>query len=667
MFSYFQEQLEKENEDGLVEKYKARRWLVRVTRKNLPWDLQQKLFAGFDVMSYQNLQDIVARNNFEVLENDDPHEILFQALENKNTSEVFRLIHEEHVSVTRNNIHALFLACFHGLTEVVAHLLEMKCVDPRPGNPLAAACESGSIDIVRMLLSDPRVDPTADESMPIQLAAQSGHSQIVEILLKDGRSDPNRALGNPLVCACAYGDTKVVQMLLADSRVDPTVRDNLPLSRACEQNAIDVVKLLLAIPAVNPHGGNKPLLSACAGGHLEIVKILINEHNADPVMPENQPFFNACYSGNLELVKFLLTLGSVDPSVPDGTPFQIAAQMNHPEIVKFLLQDPRIDPAVRSNYSLDISACSGFMEITKMLLADHRVRDTADLASTLRLAIEGEQKEVLEFLLSLKEPLFTPTPLMFCVACEIGNLELVEVLLKDPRVDPSAHCALYPIQFAASEGHTEIYKLLIQDPRVRPELEDDYAFTTAVQGNHIGVLELMLQDPRIGHLEEGLIDACHRGYEEVVCLLFSSGRLDKDELLEHPGLRGAFGYACARGYTTIIKAILSNLPDFEVHDIDIISASSQNRIETLRVLQTGHQFDYEKALFTAGREAVYWEILSWYIWPKWQLLKLALLDENSVFGAYGIPVDLFLDFVRIVEFAFPPQDTPEPLPPLITI
>jgi hypothetical protein len=79
---YSQEKLlSEENEDELIEKYKARRWLVRVTRKNLRWEIQQKLFGPYEgkrdlaplmiVLSFQELIGLVLENNWEIMEDID--------------------------------------------------------------------------------------------------------------------------------------------------------------------------------------------------------------------------------------------------------------------------------------------------------------------------------------------------------------------------------------------------------------------------------------------------------------------------------------------------------------------------------------------------------------------------------------------------------------------
>ena len=67
------------------------------------------------------------------------------------------------------------------------------------------------------------------------------------------------------------------------------------------------------------------------------------------------------------------------------------------------------------------------------------------------------------FLFENKQKLFTQ-------ACEYNQVEVVKLLLQDPRVDPS-YQNNYAIILASENGHVEVVKLLLQDPRVDPNDE----------------------------------------------------------------------------------------------------------------------------------------------------------------------------------------------------
>jgi len=59
------------------------------------------------------------------------------------------------------------------------------------------------------------------------------------------------------------------------------------------------------------------------------------------------PFYIACYNGHIEIVKLLLNDERIDIDQVDNelsrTPFSVACQEGYIEIVKLLLNDQRVD------------------------------------------------------------------------------------------------------------------------------------------------------------------------------------------------------------------------------------------------------------------------------------------------------------------------------------
>ena len=49
------------------------------------------------------------------------------------------------------------------------------------------ASKYGYADIVKLLIADPRVDPTDDDNTAIKEASSNGHTRIVELLKADPR------------------------------------------------------------------------------------------------------------------------------------------------------------------------------------------------------------------------------------------------------------------------------------------------------------------------------------------------------------------------------------------------------------------------------------------------------------------------------------------------
>jgi len=191
------------------------------------------------------------------------------------------LVHNITLRPAANKNLLIRLACMLGYPALVKHLLESGTTYPgfdpaTEGNwPLSLACKHGQADVVRLLLKDPRIDPTARADNVFReclakLDSKYGYSGvdlhgctgIMQLLVADGRVDPSRHRNNALVYACNLGDATLVKLLLADPRVNPADLNNRALRNACTagcriSNAVDIVKLLLATGRVDP---SEPLL-----------------------------------------------------------------------------------------------------------------------------------------------------------------------------------------------------------------------------------------------------------------------------------------------------------------------------------------------------------------------------------------------------------------------
>jgi ankyrin repeat protein len=110
---------------------------------------------------------------------------------------------------------------------------------------------------VTILLNDARVDPTANNHELLMFAFSRNRYASAIHLIKDGRIDPsvdnNAAL---FVAIDTYGDTELVRLLLADLRVDPSARSNQAIVDATmyvrHSGSSELVEVLLTDPRVDP-------------------------------------------------------------------------------------------------------------------------------------------------------------------------------------------------------------------------------------------------------------------------------------------------------------------------------------------------------------------------------------------------------------------------------
>ena len=112
-----------------------------------------------------------------------------------------------------------------------------------------------------------------------------------------------------------------------------------------------------------------------------------------------------------------------------------------------------------------------------------------------------------------------------------GYQAIVDQLLQDPRVDPSARYN-YAIKAASRDGNLAIVNRLLQDPRVDPSAYENTPIRLASQFGHLAVVDRLLQDPRVDP------SACNNcaismasinGYLAVVDRLLQDNRVDPSD------------------------------------------------------------------------------------------------------------------------------------------
>jgi len=82
------------------------------------------------------------------------------------------------------------------------------------------------VDMLKILLFNPKFDPSIDNNLAIKYACKCGHDKAVEILLTDPRVDPSVDNNYSIRKASKHGHIKVIKLLLADQRVDPSTNNN---------------------------------------------------------------------------------------------------------------------------------------------------------------------------------------------------------------------------------------------------------------------------------------------------------------------------------------------------------------------------------------------------------------------------------------------------------
>lgn len=174
--------------------------------------------------------------------------------------------------------HLLYIAAWNGDASTVNHLLQAgaDCTAPSTDaqyepQPLLAACMSGSIEVVRLLLEWGALPdivglgPDSDWVMnrnpalynPIHLACRHGHIDIVRLLLDYGAhvDGVTRIHRTPLVVAVGNGRLEIIRLLLnAGAQIDMVRRGKTAFSVAVRRGDAVVLDALLQAGAVGVDG-----------------------------------------------------------------------------------------------------------------------------------------------------------------------------------------------------------------------------------------------------------------------------------------------------------------------------------------------------------------------------------------------------------------------------
>lgn len=120
-------------------------------------------------------------------------------------------------------------------------------------NPLAIACSSGSIPIVRSLIkANVDVNKLTGVCFPLVIACRNGYTQMVHELIEAGADVNAKHKDSPLIAACREGHLEVVELLInANADINLECESVTPVGVAYEQGHMRVVNILLSNGANN--------------------------------------------------------------------------------------------------------------------------------------------------------------------------------------------------------------------------------------------------------------------------------------------------------------------------------------------------------------------------------------------------------------------------------
>ena len=189
-------------------------------------------------------------------------------------------------------------------------------------------------------------DTTVDFFRAVRADNPSGVRKLIEQGFNPNTRDEHKQTG--LILAMREPSPRVVDVLIASPKVDVSEvngSDESPLMMAALKGQKDVGEKLLARDAAVNKPGWAPLHYAATGGHVEIMKILLDKSAFIDAQSPNgtTPLMMAAMYGSAEAVKLLLA-GGADTAMKNQqnmTAADFAARGKRPDAVALLANAPK--------------------------------------------------------------------------------------------------------------------------------------------------------------------------------------------------------------------------------------------------------------------------------------------------------------------------------------
>jgi len=172
-------------------------------------------------------------------------------------------------------------ACSHGIVPVVEKYLNHIDPSVNSNKAIRRASLFNHSQIINMLMDDNRVDVSDKNNTVLRNLCHNLNFECLYKLLKGhmNKVDPTVNFNIAIRYASFYGQTKIVRLLLTDKRVNPSDLDDYALIHASKNGYVDVVKLLTKKRNVIANYNQKSLLCAFENNNFDVFEILLRKIN----------------------------------------------------------------------------------------------------------------------------------------------------------------------------------------------------------------------------------------------------------------------------------------------------------------------------------------------------------------------------------------------------
>ena len=400
--------------------------------------------------------------------------------------------------------------------------VDIETKDDMGRSPLHWACRSGTLEVVKMLVTagaGVRVACNFGNTCLI-FAAYHGHTETVRYLLGLEDVDVNHAANDgwsPLVCAARQKHPDVIQVLIA-AGADIEARDKgltTSLIFACQKGDHQIVKMLVEAGArvrARDDKGRSCLMMAAGFGHTETVRYLVGLPDIDVVRDAKDEddytaVLVAAEQHRPDVMEALIDAGADTETKSNA--LLVASRFGKLEVVKVLLK-AGASVCVANNKGdtcLTLAAASGHTETVRTLLCmpEVDVNHSCNMGFTaLHRAVLMKHPDVMTVLIEAGADVNTKNGLgwsPFHTACGEGAGKLIAVQILQLLVKAGADVRVVDIRrntgllIAAYHGHTEAVRYLVRLPKMDVKHRNSSGHTAldrAREKQRAGVIQVLL-------------------------------------------------------------------------------------------------------------------------------------------------------------------------------
>ncbi|XP_039593324.1 transient receptor potential cation channel, subfamily N, member 1 isoform X2 [Polypterus senegalus] len=478
-------------------------------------------------------------------------DVLLEMLKNFRSHQLQQVINKQ----AKNGWSPLLMAAERGHTEIVKILLQnharVDVFDEHGKAALHLAAENGNKEIADILLQH-KAFVNAKTKLgltPLHLAAQNGYNRLVKLLVETHMASIDvlsLTKRTPLHVAALSGQLDVCSTLL-NIKADINATDihgQTPLHLAAENDHSEVVKLFLKhkpelATTANEEGSTCAHIAASKGSVAVIKELLKFNKNgvtsARNKTNDSSPLHLAAAGGHTDVVKVLLEAGaSASEENAEGmTAVHLAAKYGHINVLDALkgTMSFKIHSTKTGLTALHVAAQFGQVDFVREILTK--------VPATVQSEVPQSTMEGRLIREHTSESGYTPLHL----AAQSGHENLVRLLLNYPGVQADAQTHLQgstPLHLAAQNGHTAVVGLLLSKSTSHLLLKDKRGRTclhlAAANGHSQMVRVLLGQGAEINDVDKNgwtpLHFAAKSGFLETVRFLVESGASSKLECKE---------------------------------------------------------------------------------------------------------------------------------------